>query len=88
MSITMTIRLDPDLERKLENLAVVTERSKSYLAAQAIADYVKVQEWQVSEIRQALIEADAEDFVSHENVVKQWEAKLENSLDKKSHKKS
>ena len=88
MTSTMTVRLDTKLEQKLQILAAVTERSKSYLAAQAIADYIRVQEWQISEIQQALVEADAGDFVSHEHVVKKWETKLENSLDKKSRKKS
>ena len=37
MSATMTIRLDDDVKDKLEQLAEATHRSRSYLAAEAIA---------------------------------------------------
>jgi predicted transcriptional regulator len=37
---TMTVRLSQELKDKLERLAESTKRSKSYLAAEAIAEYV------------------------------------------------
>lgn len=64
MSTTMTIRLDADTKKRLETLAGVTDRSKSWLAAQAVRDYVDVNEWQLAETRAALAEADAGDFAS------------------------
>lgn len=36
MSVTMTIRLDDEVKLRLEKLAGATQRSKSYLAAEAI----------------------------------------------------
>ena len=64
MSATMTIRLEPALEQRLDNLAEATQRSKSFLAAQAIREFVDLNEWQVQEIRNALAEADNEEFAS------------------------
>ena len=64
MSTTMTIRLDTDTRQRLEALAESTERSKSWLAAQAIRDYIVLNEWQVSETQAAIKEADAGDFAS------------------------
>ena len=68
MSATMTIRLEPALKQRLDHLAEATQRSKSFLAAQAIREFVDLNEWQVQEIRNALAEADNEDFASDDLV--------------------
>jgi RHH-type rel operon transcriptional repressor/antitoxin RelB len=39
-------------------------RSRSFVAAQAIQEYVSVNEWQMGEIKRALVEADQGDFAS------------------------
>jgi len=59
-SSTMTIRLD--------RLADITHRSKSYLAAEAVREYIELNEWQLQEIQTAVKEADAGDFASAESV--------------------
>jgi len=56
---TMTLRLSQELKGKLERLAESTRRSKSYLAAEAIAEYVDANARQVEEIRKAVEKADA-----------------------------
>ena len=48
----------------LDKLAQATKRSKSFLAAEAIERYLEAEAWQIKEIKQALKEADAGDFVS------------------------
>ena len=68
MSTTMTLRLEDDIKKRLETLASATRRSKSYLAAEAVRDYVELNEWQIQETLQALAEADAGDFASAEDV--------------------
>jgi len=67
-SSTMTIRLDADLKTRLDKLADVTHRSKSYLAAEAVREYIELNEWQLQEIQTAITEADAGDFASDESV--------------------
>ena len=68
MSTTMTLRLEDDIKKRLETLASATRRSKSYLAAEAVRDYVELNEWQIQETLQALAEADAGDFARAEDV--------------------
>jgi predicted transcriptional regulator len=68
MSTTMTIRLDDDIKDRLDVLAEATQRSKSFLAAEAIREYVNLNEWQLRETREALREADAGDFASDDDV--------------------
>lgn len=64
MSATMTIRLEPELKDRLDQLAEATHRSKSFLAAEAIRDFIEVNEWQIKEIKNAIKEADDGDFAS------------------------
>ncbi|HWZ43549.1 MAG TPA: hypothetical protein VNW97_08720 [Candidatus Saccharimonadales bacterium] len=64
----VTLRLDGILEKKLAKLAQSTHRSKSFLAAEAIRDYVAINEWQIEEIGKALMEADRGDFASDRDV--------------------
>lgn len=68
MSSTMTVRLEDDVKSRLDQLAQATRRSKSYLAAEAIRDFVENNEWQIREIQTALQEADSDDFASDEDL--------------------
>jgi len=75
MSTTMTVRLEKEVKQRLDDLADVTQRSKSFLAAEAIREYVENNEWQIREIKQALQEADSGDFASDEDIgaiAKKW----------------
>ena len=75
MSTTMTLRLEDDVKARLDKLAGATQRSKSFLAAEAIREYVENNEWQIGEIKSALKEANARDFASDAEVAalaKRW----------------
>ena len=56
---TLSIRIDSAMKEKLEALAEQTQRSKSFLAAEAIAAYVELESWQIGEIRAGVAELDA-----------------------------
>jgi predicted transcriptional regulator len=74
-STTMTVRLSRELKGKLDRLAASTRRSKSYLAAEAIAEYVDANAWQIAEIRKAVRKADAGGpFVSDEDATRYLDA--------------
>lgn len=75
MSTTMTVRLEDEIKERLDHLAEATQRSKSFLAAEAIREFVENNEWQIGEIHAALQEADAGDFASDKDVAalaKKW----------------
>lgn len=67
-STTMTIRLPPALKDRLDQLAEATQRSRSFLATEAVREFVELNEWQVRELQQAVREADAGDFATPEEV--------------------
>lgn len=68
MSTTVTVRLEDDIKDRLDRLASSTQRSKSFLAAEAIRAFVENNEWQIAEIEAALAEADAGDFATDRDV--------------------
>ena len=68
MSSTMTTRLDDEVKDQLDKLADSSQRSRSYLAVEAMRGYVVTQEWQFAEIQAALIEANAGPFASDADV--------------------
>ncbi len=65
---TMTIRLEPEVKSRLDKLSAATHRSKSFLAATAVREFIETNEWQITEIKQAIEEADTGDFASDQEV--------------------
>jgi RHH-type rel operon transcriptional repressor/antitoxin RelB len=70
MTEILSIRLDAETKKRLDALAQRSKRSKSFLAAEAIAQYVEAEEWQLGEIRAGLAGLDESRTVSHEKVAK------------------
>ncbi len=74
-SSVLTLRLDAKLKNQLDRLSKSMNRSRSFVAAQAIQEFVTVNEWQVNEIKKGIAEADAGDFASDkevQQVLKRW----------------
>jgi RHH-type transcriptional regulator, rel operon repressor / antitoxin RelB len=69
----MTLRLDEETLERLDALASATDRSKAWLAAQAVRDFLETNEWQIQAIASAVKEADSPNarFIEHDKV-KQW----------------
>ena len=70
-STTFTVRIDAAAKKRLERLAKSTGRSRSFLAAEAIHEYLDVNEWQVAGIKRAIASLDRGEGVPHERV-KDW----------------
>lgn len=63
-----TVRVPDETAAKLDQLAEKLDRSRSYMAAQAIEDYVARETWQLAEIEYGLAEADRGEFASDEDI--------------------
>ena len=73
----LTIRLDVESKEALGELAASMDRSKSYLAAEAVREFIDVRRWQIAEIRAGIKEADAGKFADPKKVeafFKKWKA--------------
>ena len=68
MTITLSVRIDAGTKRQLEALAKRARRSKSFLAAEAIAAFVEAESWQHDEMQAGLADLDAGRGVSHKDV--------------------
>jgi RHH-type rel operon transcriptional repressor/antitoxin RelB len=74
-SAILTLRLDPKLKKQLDRLSRSMSRSRSFLAAQAIREYVSLNDWQIEEIKKGVAEADRGEFASDkemERTIKKW----------------
>ncbi len=67
-STVLTLRVSRHTKDRLHKLAQATKRSKSFLAAEAIQRYLDAEAWQVAGIEKALLEADAGQFASDEDL--------------------
>lgn len=78
---TMTVRIAPELNEKLDALASDTKRSKAFLASEAISAYVDRNAWQVARIKASLEDAQSgTPGVPHaavERWVKSWDTRDE-----------
>mgnify|MGYP001559682813 FL=1 len=68
---TFTIRVPTVIKQRLDKLAKATSRTRSWLAAEAVATYVTEQDWQLAEIEAGIKDAVAGRVIPHEEV-KQW----------------
>jgi RHH-type rel operon transcriptional repressor/antitoxin RelB len=80
MTTTLSVRIDTNTKKRLEALAKRARRSKSFLAAEAIAAFVEAESWQLDEIQNGIRELDQGRGVSHKQVatwLRSWGRKRE-----------
>lgn len=69
-SSVLTLRVSAKTKSQLEKLAAATNRSKSFLASEALERYLELEAWLIKEIKQALKEADSGEFASDKDLAK------------------
>lgn len=72
-AVTLSLRIDEKVRVQLELLSEATGRTKSFLAAEAIKDYLATQLWQITAIKSAVKKADSKNakFIEHKKVL-EW----------------
>ena len=71
----ISLRISENSKNRLDQLASSTKRSKSFLAAEALDEYLERNEWQIVAIDEAVLAADKGVFISNEAVtewLKSW----------------
>ncbi|WP_027991410.1 CopG family ribbon-helix-helix protein [Sinorhizobium meliloti] len=69
VSTTMTIRVGPELKKKLDRIASATSRSRSFLAGEAVAAYVDRELEIIDGIKRGMADAEAGRLVPHEEAM-------------------
>jgi predicted transcriptional regulator len=64
----MSLRIPDEIANTLASLSKATGRSKSFLAVNALREYLAREAWQIEEIQKALKEAEDGDFATQEEV--------------------
>ena len=82
MSEPVTLRLEPDILKRLDKLANATERSHAALAAEAVRQSVELNEWQIAATEEGVREANKGQFIDHSRLKSKWEKKLAAAMDK------
>jgi RHH-type rel operon transcriptional repressor/antitoxin RelB len=82
MNEPVTLRLDADTRKRLDQLAKVTERSRAALAAEAVRQFLDINEWQITATRKGVVQADSGQFIDHAMLKAKWEKKLAAAMDK------
>jgi predicted transcriptional regulator len=83
---TFSVRLDRSAKTRLQRLAKSTGRSRAYLAAEAIHEYLDVNEWQVAGIERTIASLDRGRGIAHARVsewISSWETRKERPAPKK-----
>jgi RHH-type transcriptional regulator, rel operon repressor / antitoxin RelB len=74
-SSVLTLRLDSKLKKQLDRLSEATNRSRSFVAAEAIREYIEMNNWQIAETIKGLVEADRGEFATDKEMAqtfKKW----------------
>jgi RHH-type rel operon transcriptional repressor/antitoxin RelB len=86
-STTFTVRVESKVKKRLEKLAKSTGRTRSFLAAEALNDYLDLNEWQVAGVKRAIGSLDRGEGVPHQEIkdwVNTWGRKRERPVPKRS----
>ncbi|WHO72200.1 CopG family ribbon-helix-helix protein [Rhizobium sp. BT03] len=83
VSTTMTIRVRPDVKEKLDRIAADTQRSKSFLAGEAVAAYVERELEIIEGIKLGRTDAEAGRVVPHEQAVAEMREVIEDAKRRK-----
>ena len=76
MSDSLKLRLNPETRERLDKLAKATKRSRAALAAEAVRQYLDINEWQIAAIEAGIEDANRGRIVHHAELKARWEKKL------------
>jgi predicted transcriptional regulator len=74
-SLPVSVRLPPELNQQVADIAQALDRPKSWVIEQAIKEFVALQEWHLAAIDEGVRAADAGQVVPHDEVaawVRSW----------------
>jgi predicted transcriptional regulator len=79
----MTIRVRPEVKEKLDRIAAETQRSRSFLAGEAVAAYVDRELEIIDGIKHGMADAAAGRVVPHEQAIAEMREVIEDAKRKK-----
>jgi predicted transcriptional regulator len=74
---TLTVRLRPEVKEQLARLSASTDRSRAFLAAEAIEAYVARESERVAGVRRGLADIEAGRVVPHDVAMDELDAAID-----------
>jgi predicted transcriptional regulator len=65
-----TVRVDPEKQKQIDQLAQQLDRSRNYLVGQAIDEFLETHAWQIKKIEDGLAAAERGEFATDEEMEK------------------
>ena len=59
-----TVRIDPEKQQRIDQLAQQLDRSRNYIVGQAIEEFLEAHAWQIEKIRAGLAAAESGEFAT------------------------
>jgi len=78
-SALISVRVRPEVAERLKALSQIMQRSSSFLAAEALEEFLDIHEWQIQAIQKGIEAVDRGDVVEFESVKKKWKKSREDS---------
>lgn len=72
-----TVRTEPDIVHKLDQMAGSLDRSRNYLVNQALKEYLQHHAWQIEKVAQGIAAADRGELVDHDDMMRELEELIE-----------
>lgn len=75
MSQVVTIRISDESKDRLERICEFTRRSKSFIAGEALEEYLSSKLWLMEALEEGIEDRRNGNLVSHDEILQEWERK-------------
>lgn len=75
MQPVTTVRLDPEIRERLDQMAERMDRPRAWIIKEAVAQYLERETWYMAEVQKGLDDAEAGRVISHQEMGARLKAK-------------
>ncbi len=72
----VSFKIPASTKNRIEQLAVATRRTKTFVIEEALNQYLALNEWQLKSIQDGLRDLEDGKVISHEKMIELWEEKI------------
>jgi len=77
----VSFKIPVSTKNRIEQLAVATRRTKTFVIEEAIDQYLALNEWQLKSIQGGLRDLEEGKVISQETMIEHWEGKIAGTVD-------
>jgi RHH-type transcriptional regulator, rel operon repressor / antitoxin RelB len=77
----VSFKIAVSTKNRIEQLALATRRTKTFVIEEAINNYLALNEWQIESIQDGLRDLEEGNVISQESMIELWEGKIAGTVD-------